>query len=879
MTCTRTNPSGGARTVVIGVALAAVVCARHARAQDCGGRWLPGERFPGTNGAVVASTIWDPDGAGPSSPLLVIAGDFTMVCGTAANRIAAWDPATDTWTAFGSGMDKSVTALAALPSGELAASGTFTLAGGHSIYRLARWTGFDWTPVGAGLSSGSVNALAATSHGTLIAGGSFSSIGGVSAKNVAVWDGVQWSALGGGTDRFVSAVAALADGGVVVGGNFTLAGATPANHVARWDGSAWNAMGAGLSYSPGTISIRAIAETDAGVVVAGRFDSAGGVPVNHIASWDGSGWSALATGLSHSTQPARVDALLALPSGELLAGGVFDDAGGVATGGAARWDGAEWHALNDEHPGNTTTIARAPNGRIVFGGFDLHGDTRAENMVQWDGSGWLPFGRGDTGFPDAVVSRTNGDLIFAGAFDRFGGVAANNIASWNGASWSAIGDGLDGQVFAVGVLGDGGIVAGGMFQHSGSTPTPSIAHWSGDAWTALGGGVNNWVQAMTLRPNGNLVVGGRFTAAGGTPAKYIAAWDGTAWMPLSSGLDNFVTHLVTMSNGDVVAGGSFTKAAGLPVNFIARWNDHAWSAIGGGLSHAPTGLLALPNGGLLVGGAFTHIDGVPARHIARWDGGAWHALGDGPDYSPSAMVLSADGRLFVGGYVLNDQGVGEYHLSVWDGRLWSPFCAPIDGEFVMTLSSSHELVLAGSFTSIGGHPSSRIARHTFANIPWIAAHPAPTTIAAGQTLVLSATPATSYESVRVQWRRHGVDIHDGPGGASLGGGFVTGAARAMESPTTGLAALLTIHGAKHADSGAYEAVFFNDCGEAVSRGAMVVVGFCPADLNADGFVNGDDYDLFAELFESGDPAADLNRDGVVNGEDHDALALAFGEGC
>ncbi len=54
---------------------------------------------------------------------------------------------------------------------------------------------------------------------------------------------------------------------------------------------------------------------------------------------------------------------------------------------------------------------------------------------------------------------------------------------------------------------------------------------------------------------------------------------------------------------------------------------------------------------------------------------------------------------------------------------------------------------------------------------------------------------------------------------------------------------------------------------------------CPADLNGDGFVNGDDYDLFASWFEAGDIRADFTNDGFVNGDDYDAFASAFENGC
>ncbi|MCC6229309.1 MAG: hypothetical protein IT432_08800 [Phycisphaerales bacterium] len=55
--------------------------------------------------------------------------------------------------------------------------------------------------------------------------------------------------------------------------------------------------------------------------------------------------------------------------------------------------------------------------------------------------------------------------------------------------------------------------------------------------------------------------------------------------------------------------------------------------------------------------------------------------------------------------------------------------------------------------------------------------------------------------------------------------------------------------------------------------------FCPSDINHDGFVNGLDYDLFADAFEGGLLAADYNGDGFVNGIDYDLFAEDFESGC
>lgn len=55
--------------------------------------------------------------------------------------------------------------------------------------------------------------------------------------------------------------------------------------------------------------------------------------------------------------------------------------------------------------------------------------------------------------------------------------------------------------------------------------------------------------------------------------------------------------------------------------------------------------------------------------------------------------------------------------------------------------------------------------------------------------------------------------------------------------------------------------------------------YCPADFNDDRFVNGDDFDDWAALFDAGATSADLNFDGFVNGDDFDFFAEHFESGC
>ena len=54
---------------------------------------------------------------------------------------------------------------------------------------------------------------------------------------------------------------------------------------------------------------------------------------------------------------------------------------------------------------------------------------------------------------------------------------------------------------------------------------------------------------------------------------------------------------------------------------------------------------------------------------------------------------------------------------------------------------------------------------------------------------------------------------------------------------------------------------------------------CAADINMDGFVSGDDFDLYVDAFYYGDALADFNNDTFVSGDDFDGFVVAFEQGC
>src|SRR4051812_15514999 len=119
-------------TLRAGVLVAAVLGVQGASGQ-CSPHWVAGIGSPGVGGnlptAMFASSMimWDPDGAGPQPPVLVVVGRFNSAGGIAANNIATWNPSTGVWGTLGTGLNGfAARCLAVLPNGQLVAGGDFT---------------------------------------------------------------------------------------------------------------------------------------------------------------------------------------------------------------------------------------------------------------------------------------------------------------------------------------------------------------------------------------------------------------------------------------------------------------------------------------------------------------------------------------------------------------------------------------------------------------------------------------------------------------------------------------------------------------------------------------------------------------------------------
>ena len=673
---------------------------------QCGSRWIPGPGINGAGGFVYASTEWDPDGAGPLAPRVVIGGTFVAAGDAPATNIATFDPATGSWSALGNGVggfDAVVRALAVLPNGDLVAGGAFPTPATGAI---ARWDGVAWTTIGA---ANHVRALAVLPNGDLVAAGSFASIGGVVANGIARWNGLAWSGIGSGLQGGANALLVLANGDLIVGGGFTTAGGLPANNIARWNGASWSSLGAGTNGA-----VRALTSLPNGdVSAAGPFTTAGGVAANGIARWNGSTWSPVP-----GAYPAI--SLGVLPGGDLVAG--FDGAVYRFGGGAP--------ALLGDVEGVVETITTLANGKLVVGGWIESIDTvNVASVASWNGAGWSQLGSGvpwpalvaavtalhdgdvvlqatyhegpaallrwngssltsigDGSNVATLATATNGDVVAGGWFTSMGAVVANRIARWNGASWSGLGTGMNGSVRDVLPLPNGDVLACGEFTNAGGMPADRVARWNGSQWSAVGSGLPNYAFALEVTAAGEVVVGGTFAPS------TVVRWTGSAWVPLGQ-LQGVVHDLARLPGGDLVAVGDL----GAPFHGVARWDGTAWLALAGGLSNGTAQMTAsavevLPDGDVVVGGRFDLAGGVPVQDLARWDGTAWSPLARVVGGKPTDLARAPDGTLVVGSVLRVDgvvsAGFAQLRPSCRAAAVWSAAgCAGSGGPDVLAATS------------------------------------------------------------------------------------------------------------------------------------------------------------------------------------------------
>lgn len=410
---------------------------------------------------------------------LYAGGWFTTAGGISATNVAKWNGST--WSPVGSGTQGAVVEALAISSSNLYVGGNIVMAGEVPLQNIAGWDGTEWSALGSGMGGG-FDALTIRET-DLYVGGSFDTVGGVVAKNIAKWDGSTWSALGSGINGRVG-VLAVGSNYLYAGGSFDTAGGISANNIAKWSGDAWSTLGSGITGAANS-GVGALALSGTDLYVGGYFTTAGGLSARSIAKWNGSAWSALGSGLGPLPETDLSVNALAVSGTDLYVGGLFGTAGGIPANGIAKWNGTSWSALGSGIKGvyspgghgNVEALAVSATDLYAGGSFTSAGGVPVNNIARWNGSAWSTLGSGITGVGNKVseLATVGTDLYAGGSFDTAGGVSANNIAKWDGSAWSALGSGLNGRVGVMTADNAGHLFVVGGFTLAGTTFSPYLA--------------------------------------------------------------------------------------------------------------------------------------------------------------------------------------------------------------------------------------------------------------------------------------------------------------------------------------------------------------------------------------------------------------------
>ena len=690
---------------------------------------------------MIAAATWDVDGAGPLSPEVVVAGNFTHAGGLQSPGIARWRTSSGVWSTMPPPSAAAITAMVTLPNGDLAAA-----AGGVHIWN-GTWTATSGAPP--------ATALAAAGNGDLLA---------VAGATVHRRSAGVWQSLGAPAGAsLLRTIAGMPNGDIMVAGNFQV-GSIAFGSVARFDGTSWSVIGPGI-WSGDEFRCMLV-RPNGDLWVGGRFFDAGGLGINRIARWNGSSWSSLPA-FSAATA-ATVLAMSNLPNGAAVVVGdlPFADHAQVFQSGA-------WSSLGvpvpPSQPNQVNAVVALPDGGVVIGGnFTTAGAVQVGHLALTRAGSWSPLWSGVAGEVDAALPLGDGRLVVTGEFSSLFSVPASRIGiRGTDGSWTGL-PALDGRGLAVAAAAaPGEFYVGGSFVMAGTQIGNGIARWDGAGWQPLGSGTASFaatgvVRALLPLPGGDLIVGGSFLSAGGVSAVNVARWNGSVWSALGPGLFGAVRTLARLPDGSIVAGGDFNSISG---QYVSRWNGSAWQPYGTPPSGAVRALV-VDGADLILGGSFSGPGPQQNYSLGRSSAGAW--LPFGPAGAASTLVRLPDASLLVGGGF--QLPAGSAGLLRVQGASATVVAAGAIEVRALAQQSSGQLFVGGAFASIGNVASAGLVQAG----PVCAAN----AVVAGTGCTGSGGPNV-LASLELPW---------------IG---ATSVARASGMPATGIAAF--VHGVASAD--------------------------------------------------------------------------------
>ena len=195
------------------------------------------------------------------------------------------------------------------------------------------------------------------------------------------------------------------------------------------------------------------------------------------------------------------------------------------------------------------------------------------------------------GVINAIVERSDGQLVIGGQFDDYKGNAANNIIQLNpdGSVDHTFGTGADNPVNTIALRSDDGIIAGGDFTiFDGTSVNYLVRANPGGAVnntfvTNMGSGPNGLMDHVLILNNDKILITGNFNSFNGNPANGAArlAANGTFDANFDIGLGpelglspGFINSAVEDNQNRILVVGEFDMLDGNPVTSFVRLNSN-----------------------------------------------------------------------------------------------------------------------------------------------------------------------------------------------------------------------------------------------------------------------------------------------------------------
>ncbi len=319
---------------------------------------------------------WSPVGTGTNDVVSVLqeydgrlyaGGRFTEAGGVAANYIAVWNDTA--WAPLGTGTSWPVYAMT-IYQDQLIVGGSFGSAGGIAVNRVAAWDGASWSALGSGLAGDVVVHDLTVTRDSLFAVGSYGT--GMNATPlVAVWDGSTWATIVSNDSGVVEAICSI-ENDILVGGYY-IENASVYPYVQRRNTGTWY----DFNYNTLPTMVQDLIYWDGHAVVAGSGDA----PVKYFSAQ----WWPMGTETFGNTVYVPTVWDVCEFNGDLIAGGSFTTVGSTTVNSVASFDGTTWSALGSGiADGNGAYALAVHDSSLYIGGdFVMAGGDTVNNIAVW----------------------------------------------------------------------------------------------------------------------------------------------------------------------------------------------------------------------------------------------------------------------------------------------------------------------------------------------------------------------------------------------------------------------------------------------------------------------------------------------------------------